>query len=442
VNGASTPSPVSPSTPVPLTQGTSAGSQAPTSPGTFAATSFRLLDPEDAQSVDTPKTFYGILQGTGTSKTLFEHTLINNAGTGLGFNNRPVLADAGALLGIAGLFPDLSSVLTIDTSGKGLPIATDGFKQTYQFPPAIGPAIPSRALLNLGIVHLSMNYGIPSGDAFAGELILDASVTPSQWSLELSNLAFIAEVDGFGMLLTITGDFAAGSSTLPGFQNLGVTYGPSLSAIQGLLSGLSTLAKDLGGSADLNVGFSGNTLSVQEGFTLPTIPLGFGEISNIGLNLGFSATIPSSLSFQVGIGSKTDPFQWIVSPLTGTGAVVLGVQNGGLDVYIEAGLGLGIALNVAVASGSASIVVSLALEIGPGQIQITAALVGNAQVDVLGGLASASLTLAAAIQITIEEAQSEAELGAQVSVGIHISICWIISISFDGSWGFTQSIHI
>jgi hypothetical protein len=442
LNGSSTPTSVSSSTPVPLTQGTSAGTTPPSSPGTFAATSFRLLDPEDAQSVATPKTFYGILQGTGTSKTLFEHALINSAGTGLGFNNQPVLADAGALLGIASVFPDLSSVLTIDTSGKGLPIATDGFKQTYQFPAAGAPAIPSRALLNLGIVHLSMNYGIPSGEAFTGELILDASVTPSKWSLALKNLAFIATVDGFGMLLTITGDFAAGSSTLPGVQNLNVTYGPSLSAIQGLLSGLSTLAKDLGGSAGLDVGFSGNTLSVQEGFTLPTIPLGFGEISNIGLDLGFSATIPSSLSFQVGIGSKTDPFQWIVSPLSGTGAIVLGVQNGGLDVYIEAGLGLGIALNVAVASGSASIVVSLALEIGPGQIQITAALVGNAQVDVLGGLASASLTLAAAIQITIEEAQSEAELGAQVSVGIHISICWVISVSFDGSWGFTQSIHI
>jgi hypothetical protein len=121
---------------------------------------------------------------------------------------------------------------------------------------------------------------------------------------------------------------------------------------------------------------------------------------------------------------------------------VLGVQGGGLDVYLEAGLGLGLSISVAVASGSASIVVSLSLDIGTTQIQIAAALTGNAQVDVLGGLASASLTLTAAIIITIETVAKQADLAAQVSVGIHISICWVISISFDGSWGFSESISI
>jgi len=95
-----------------------------------------------------------------------------------------------------------------------------------------------------------------------------------------------------------------------------------------------------------------------------------------------------------------------------------------------------------VASGSASIIVSVALDIGTTEVQITLALTGNAQVDVLGGLASASLTLSAAISITIEEALAEAILGAQVSVGIHISICWVISISFDGSWSFSETVSI
>jgi hypothetical protein len=64
-------------------------------------------------------------------------------------------------------------------------------------------------------------------------------------------------------------------------------------------------------------------------------------------------------------------------------------------------------------------------------------------VDVLGGLASASLTLSAAIMITIVTTPpKEADLAAQVSVGIHISICWVISVSFDGSWGFSESISI
>jgi hypothetical protein len=443
--GATAPVPVTHDAPVPLTQGTSAGSSVPSSPGTFAATCFRLLDPEDAQSVDSPQTFYSVLQGTGTSKSLFEHPLINDTGTGLGFGNVPGLADAGALLGIAGVFPDLGNVLQIPANQGGLPLNGDGFVKTYKLGQAGGQSQPpDRHLLDIAIVHMVMSYSDAQGNPFTGELVLDATPGAPNWSLTLSNLSFETSVDGLGSdpLLTISGGFQAGASTKPGFTNLKVDYGSALSAVQSLLSGLSELAKSLGGDADLDVGFTGNTLSVQQGFTLPTIPLGFGEIQDLGLNLGFSATIPKSLAFSVGIGSQQDPFQWVVSPLAGTGAIVLGVQDGGPNVYIEASLGLGLSLSVAVASGSASIEVGLALDVGTNEISISASLTGKAEVDVLGGLASASLTLSATINVTIEQSPHQADLSAQCSVGIHISICWVIDISFDGSWGFSETIAL
>jgi hypothetical protein len=436
---AGAPQPVDASTPVPLTQGTSAGATVPTDVGTFAASCFRLLDPEDAQQVDTANTLYSIMQGTGTSKTLYEHPLINDAGTGIGFNNKPSLADVGALLGVAGIFPDVVSALQIPST-DGLPLQGDGFKRTYTWGPGATPPSPApadRAVLDIAIVHIILSY-----KEFKGTLTLDAGSTPSSWSLSLENLSFICKVDGYGTLLTLSGGFRAGTSVSPGFTDLQVDYGPALDPIQSILTGLSGLAASLGGDAELDVGFSGNTLTVQQGFTLPTIPLGFGEITHLGLHLGFSATIPSDLAFSVGIGSKQDPFQWVVSPLAGTGAIVLGVNGGDLDVYLEAGLGLGLSISVAVASGSASIIVSLSLDIQPNQVQIAAALTGNAQVDVLGGVASASLTLSAAIMITVEDVPHQADLAAQVSVGIHISICWVINVSFDGSWGFSETISL
>ncbi len=438
------PQPVGATTPVPLTQGTSAGSTPPSGPGTFGANSFRLLDPEDAQSVDSPQTFYSILQGTGTSKTLFEHPLVNNSGTGLGFNNVPGLADASALLGVASVFPDIGSVLQIPAAQGGLPISASGFVKTYSLGAAGGQAQPpDRSLLDLGIVHMLLSYAGPNGP-FTGQLVLNATPSAPNWSLTLDNLSFKANVDGLGPdpLLTISGGFKAGSGTSPGFTNLQVDYGSALSAVKTLLTGLGDLASDLGGSSHLDVGFTGPTLSVQEGFTLPTIPLGFGEIKDLGLDLGFTATLPTSLAFSVGIGSKDDPFQWIVSPLAGTGAIVLGVQDGGPDVFIEASLGLGLAIDLAVASGSASIQVGLSLDVGPNAITISATLTGKAEVDVLGGLASASLTLTATITVTIEKTPHQADLSAQCSVGIHISILWVINISFDGSWGFSETIAL
>ena len=443
----STPQPVAAGAPVPLTRGTSAGATPPAGPGSFASDCYRLLDPEDTQSVDAPNTFYSLMQGTGTSKTLFEHPLVNDAGDGLGFGNAPGLADAGALLGIAGIFPDIGNVLQIPSAQGGLPIEGDGFKKTYTFGAAANPAQPQppdRSLLDIAIVHLTLSYAA-GGTEYSGTLVVDATPGAPNWSLTLENLSFEAKVDGLGSdpLITISGGFQAGASTKPGFTNLQVDYGSALSAVKDLLTDLSDIASSLGGSADLDVGFSGNTLTVQQGFTLPTIPLGFGEISDLGINLGFSATIPSALSFSVGIGSQQDPFQWLVSPLAGTGAIVLGVQDGGPNIYIEAGLGVGLGIDLAIASGSASIVVSLSLDVGTTAVTIAAALTGNAQVDVLGGLASASITLAAAIMITIETLpQREADLSADVSVGIHISICWVISISFDGSWGFSESIAL
>jgi hypothetical protein len=62
---------------------------------------------------------------------------------------------------------------------------------------------------------------------------------------------------------------------------------------------------------------------------------------------------------------------------------------------------------------------------------------------VLGGLASASLTLSASLGLRPNALPpSEIDLSAAVAVGIHITICWVISLDFDGSWQFTESIPV
>jgi hypothetical protein len=452
-DSASQPQAVDPHTPVPLTRG-AASAQPPPTGGASYGDGWRMLDPEDAQSVDNPKTFYGLMQGTGVSKTLLEHPLVSDDGAALGFDNKPKLADVGALLGVGGLFPELGKALEIPSTDD-LPLHADGFKRTYEWE----LADPERTLLDLGIVHLVLVYEAahdqndPSNLTPAhGKLVLDATPGAPNWSLLLSNLSFQARVDGFGTLLTVAGDFQAGSGVQPGFVGLGATpadpqplsmlYGDSLSAVKEIFSGLSDLASSLGGDADLDIGFSGQQLTVKQGFTLPTIPLGFGEITDLGIDLGFVATIPKDVAFHVGIGSKEDPFHWLVDPLAGTGAIVLGVEAGALDVYIEAGLGLGLGIDVAVASGSASIVVSLSLAIAADTVTVGLMLTGNAEVDVLGGVASASLTLSAGLSIVVHEAAHTADLDGEVAVGIHISICWVIDIDFDGSWDFSETISI
>jgi hypothetical protein len=79
-------------------------------------------------------------------------------------------------------------------------------------------------------------------------------------------------------------------------------------------------------------------------------------------------------------------------------------------------------------------------------------------VDVLDGLASASLTLSAALGVSLQPAipipnllpgppeqlqipSIDITLIAAVSVGIHLTVCWVVSVNWDGSWQFSQSFN-
>ncbi|MES1208467.1 MAG: hypothetical protein ABUS79_21215, partial [Pseudomonadota bacterium] len=431
-SSAQTPTAVDRNTPVPLVSARAgAGAQ------------WRLLDPSDAAAPDTPATFYGVMQGAGTSKTLFEHTIIDDLGGALKIDpaHLPNLADVGALLGATDIFPNLGAVLSLDTQPNPLKLVGDGFKQTYD--QDINQ--PDRTVFQLGIIKIVLVYKAPPGKTHV-TFKLDPGASP-RWSLDIKNISFEVRADGFGSdaLLTIYGDFSASETRKAGFENIQVDYGSALDFVKTIFSGLGPIIKAVGGEVDLDVAFSQNHLSVRDFLAVPTIPLGFGDIHDITLELGFDAVIPSNASFHVGLGSKDKPFTWLVSPLSGTGAIVLGVDHGDLDVYIEAGLGVGLEINLAIASGAASITLELAFEIAGGNISVTVTLLGQAEVDVLGGLVSASLTLAASITVTPEPLAfppDNIELTAAVAVGIHISICWVINIDFDGSWQFSQEVPV
>jgi hypothetical protein len=123
---------------------------------------------------------------------------------------------------------------------------------------------------------------------------------------------------------------------------------------------------------------------------------------------------------------------------------------------IQAGIGLGLAIDLGIASGSASVTLAFQLNVTSDSVTLMVILTGKAEVDVLDGLASASLMLSASLGVNVlpfpplPEFTSPQELTipsvditllAAVSVGIHISICWVVSVSWDGSWQFSQSIH-
>jgi hypothetical protein len=124
-----------------------------------------------------------------------------------------------------------------------------------------------------------------------------------------------------------------------------VDYGSALTAITNVLQGIQGLVEAIGGSVELDIGFSDNKLTVRDGFALPTLPLGLGELEHIAVDLGLSIELPGNAEFSVGLASQDDPFTWIVDPLAGNGAIVLGTSGGEMGVFIEAGIGLALAID-------------------------------------------------------------------------------------------------
>jgi hypothetical protein len=445
---------------------------------------WHFADIADVLRLGSPANFYGLLQDTGTQRLLFEQPIVQDLTGGappgtvpaihLPTGVAPALADVGALLNATGLFPDIAKAISLITAGiERLATLPQGlsYSKEYDF---VGNEAPT-TLLDLTVLQLALIYADaskgknPSGNWNAPTKVvfnLDPAHTNPQghgrnWWLTIEPISFAVTVPEFGSdpLLTIIGGFAADDRQKPTLTNLNIDYGSALDTLKSIFSKLQALAAFLpgGAGAGLVVSLSGGKLTVRDTFALPTLPLGLGDLSDISLDLGLSVTLsPLSADFIIGVGDPGNPFNWLLSPLAGNGAIDIGVKGGSPDFLIQGGIGLGLAIDLGIAEGSASITLAVQIDVNGSAITILVILNGQASVDVLGGLASASLSLTAAVGVSvsplpvpvievsppgIEFPSEDITFLASVAVGIHISICWVVSVNFDGSWQFSQSIH-
>ena len=464
------PAALPPNTPLPLVQ-----PQADPSTWHFAEIG-------DVLQLATPNTLYGLLQDTGTQKTLFEQPTVKDL-TGappgsipaiqLPAGVAPALADLGSLLGATGLFPDISKTISFLTGAiEQLKTIPEGLFYTKEID-FTGNEAPT-TLLDLGVLQIALIYadtgGGQTGNTWNKPTKISFNVDPAHtlpasngrnWWLTIGPISFTVTIPEFGSspLLTIVGGFAADDRSKPGLTGLTIDYGAALDTLKSIFSKLQALASFLPGGlgAGLDVSLSNGQLTVRDTFAVPTLPLGLGDLSDISLDLGLTLTLsPLSADFIIGIGDPGNPFNWVVSPLAGNGAIDIGVKGGSPDLLIQGGIGLGLSIDIGIAEGSASITLAFSLEVNGSAITVMVILNGQASVDVLDGLASASLSLTAAIGVTInplpvpvptlnppgiEFPAEDITFLASVAVGIHISICWVVSVDFSGSWQFSQSIH-
>ena len=449
-------------------------------------TAWHFADTTDVLQLGSPDSIYSFLQSTGTQKVLFEQPNVPQAGVassgggqapGLQLPAAPSFGDMGALLNATGLFPDIANALSLVTGAvEQIENLAGGLKYkkeyTYPLDPSTATGAKQSTLADLAdVFKLELAYADTSKGTSKPTkitLIIDPTASP-RWSISITPLSLLVTIPSLSPdpLLTIiagfdadptayVGGFVGDENTKPHVTNLNVQFNGALDVIQTVFSRIEAIASFLPGgkAAGLKIALSDGKLTVEDSFALPTLPLGLGELSGISLDLGLAIQLsPLSAGFTVGIGSPDNPFNWIVSPLAGNGLVDIGLKNNAPNIDLQAGIGLALAIDLGIASGSASIVIALNVDVNPPSITLVVLLTGQASVDVLDGLASASLTLTAGIGVSIDplpvptikilppEIDFPSEtitMIATVSVGIHLTVAWVVSVDWDGSWQFSQ----
>ncbi|MFG2142974.1 hypothetical protein ACGFRG_02085 [Streptomyces sp. NPDC048696] len=424
---------------------------------------WHVADPADITALaDTakPSVRYGFLQSFGTQTILFDRPRVGNDPKPITLPRPPYLADMGALLGAVGPFPGLADAF--DFVGIKDLAVTDGALSYHDEFPLV--SAKQTVLMDLGgpqALQVLLDYHDEQTPAKPTQatITVDPAASP-RWSLSLKRVCFLVDYHG-EPLVSIFGTVKVDEHSAPTVEDLWVTYGGTLKFLEAIFTNVQQVARFLPGStgAGLKVAFSGEHLSVLNAFALPNLPLGAGQITDVAVNMGFDVSLaPRDVRFVAGLGSPQQPFRWIVSPLAGTGVVQVAIGPNGLDVVVQGGLGLGLAIDLGIASGAASVAIAFELNTGPDPFELRAILSGRASVDVLEGLASATITLSAGLgvipppqffekpfvppEIPPPTTIPEITIGltASVSVGIHLSACWVADVDWDGYWQFRQDI--
>ncbi|HTA85295.1 MAG TPA: hypothetical protein VK729_03430 [Silvibacterium sp.] len=454
------PVPINPTTSVPLVQPNTGGGSTPDKYVHFAdpADIFRLA----AGSSTPPATFYGFLQATGTQSNFLSRPILTYGTDNLTLGDALNVAHAGALLGAISSFPAITSCLQFPGSDLIPPIQNQSGNATFAITQGLtlSPTVHSTPvrLISCSVAHADLYFYWQGEDPSVSleptvQIALGQTTGPS-WSLDINHIAVgltIPSLDS-GPLLALQGSFHADADTLPAFPKLDLVFYGILAPVTKFLTALSDIAGVIGSQdptappPGLNMNFSNGKLAVTDNFALPSIPLGPGTINDISLDIGATMDIVGlSIDFLLSIGTPDAPVHWIVDPLSGTFCLEIGVQNNAPDILIQAGIGIGLAIDLGIASGSASITIAVQIQISgtPTLITLLFLLTGQAEVDVLGGLASAALTITAGLGLSFNPSDPlDANLIGTASVGIHISICWVINISWSGSWTFQKEINL
>ena len=398
-----------------------------------AADLFNVLRPAASAP---PRTEYGLLHDTGTQRLYFPQPRIGRiAVTSSGECGRLRLPPDQCVQ-----FADWCALLNADTEFP-VPEAAFGLRLTETEMPTFGidgwhfhvrrpwPDTRSATLVDTGAAQLQLRRGDAARPDAAW---LDIAFSDTQWSVSPGPLCIDLQSHGERLLSFAFDAEHADSRRAPQLLRPRLIPAAVLAPLGDWLPGLWNLrartSGDSGLPAAVPLRLAGGQLHIGCAAQLDDVAWGFGHLKHAPLTLGGTARArPAGVEFGLSLGSVCAPMTLIAGSHTGAAMVRIGVVSGGPQIDVRVALALPMQLAPdAPDSGSAALDVNLRTD-GSHPVRVGGVASGHAVVDVLGGLACASLAVESPCRVWPDRpTPGHVRLEADLIAGVHLPLCSLL----------------
>ncbi len=406
-----------------------------------AADLFSVLRPAASAP---PRTEYGLLHDTGTSRLYFaqpriERIAVTSSGEcarlRLAPDQRVQFADWCALLNSDTEFPPPDAVCSMRLTEAEMPaFGVDGWRFHVRRP---WPDSRSATLVHTGAVRLQLRRG---DAAQPGAAWLDLAFDDTSWSTSPGPLCIDVQAHGEQLLSFAFDAEHADAHTAPHLVRPRLIPGPVLGPLDDWLPGLWSLrAGGPGGSglpATVPLRLDAGQLHIGCSVLLGDVDWGFGRLEHALLTLGGTVTArPAGVAFGLGLGHESAPMTLIAGPHTGAAFVRIGVLSDGPQIDVRVALVLPVQLAPdAPDSAFAQLAVNLQTDWGK-PVRLGGVASGHARVDVLDGLARVSLAVESPCRVLPERpTPGHVRLEADLMAGVHLPLCSLLDTDAHTGW--------
>ena len=406
-----------------------------------AADLFSVLRPAASAP---PRTEYGLLHDTGTSRLYFaqpriERIAVTSSGEcarlRLPPDRRVQFADWCALLNADTEFPPPEAVCSLDLNETEMPsFGVDGWHFHVRRP---WPDTRSATLVDTGAAQLQLRRGDAAQPDAAW---LDIAFDDTSWSTSPGPLCIDVQAHGERLLSFAFDAEHADSRTAPQLVRPRLIPGPALGPLDAWLPGLWSLSTgghgDSGLPATMPLRLGAGQLHMGCSVQLGDVAWGFGQLKHPTLTLGGTVSArPAGVAFGLGLGSDAQPMTLIAGTHTGAAVVRIGVHSDGPQIDVRVALALPMQLPPDEHhSGGAMLAIHLHTEWG-NPVRLGGVASGHARVDALDGLARVSLAVESPCRVLPDRpTPGHVRLEADLIAGVHLPLCSVLDTHAHTGW--------